>query len=168
MKLRSEENKYKLILSLCLLAASVFSFEANTQPAETLLNVPAGSKITFMKDFKILPSEKQVTIGKFSHGGVVTECVLYMKGYDNAVRMIPKNTTFKVFDTRTEFNKRADLLLDSQVLRSIGCTNIRSQSDSTQYLSENDLSETKVSEAKQALGSKVKLEISKDVKLVKN
>lgn len=167
MKYEREQTmkEQKLIISAALVL--LFGAAASlAQAGNSLYNVPTGSKVIFTQDFVIPPNEKEVNIGKFSHGGMVTECTLYMKTYDNSIRKIPKNTTFKVLDTRYEFNKRVDLLIESQSLKAVGCTTIRPLSDPMQYLSEDDTAETRISEAQRALVGKVRLEINKEPKLI--
>ncbi len=141
-----------------------------TLPAlsESLLNTPSGSKVIFTQNFKIPPNETSVPIGKMLSGGYITECSLEMKTYDNALRMIPKGTEFKVKDTQEGYGFRSDLILESNSVRGIICESHKPVRDPSWPTSESELKIPGTADAQSAMKGKITLKLNKEPKLVKD
>jgi hypothetical protein len=164
-------NIKKILCVACVAFTSFGTSILNASPTHTpdiFLNTPAGTKITFIKDFKIPPNEMSVMVGKYTKGNMITECSLNMIAYDSGLRMIPAGTKFEVKDTAFDYQNKAHVVLKSNSIRSIDCSTYKNMSGSSWLPSENDMPYTKYSEAKAALGNKVKVEISSSPKLIKD
>ncbi len=154
------------LLSLTALTASIPLLQSNSASTDRLINVPANSKITFVKDFIIPPNEISIPLGVDSSGGYKTECKLYLNSYDPAIRKVPAGTEFLIKDTKETYMQRVDLLITSSAIQSIACATHKPATDPSFIMSASGLSYTKINQAQRALGNKIKITINDQPKLI--
>lgn len=154
---------YLAFLTLCLFQASV---HANINTGDSLVNLPAGSVFTFTKDIVIPANQTSVLLGSSHVGSFVTECYLAVNRLDINNRQIKSGTKYYLRDTAEGYNAKVDLLFDSKSIKSIACESYNYRIGSSSLPSENDIAVPKLSQAKKAMGGKVKLEITKELKII--
>jgi hypothetical protein len=155
---------------LCFAFLAIFIFQttvhANLNANDSLLNVPAGSVFTFTKDIIIPANKNTILLGSSKAGSFITECYLAVNRLDINNRQIKSGTKYYVRDTAQGFNSKVDLLFDSKSVQSIACESYNYRISQSSLPSEYDIAAPKLSQAQKAMSGIVKLEISKELKVI--
>ncbi|HEY9886321.1 MAG TPA: hypothetical protein V6C96_03570 [Vampirovibrionales bacterium] len=133
---------------------------------ETLLTIPTQSTIVFKKDFVIPPSEVEILLGEIIEGEFITECNLEVSRYKTNVRMIAKDTEFKVVDTKEVYGRGVEIMLDSSNLSSIKCTTYKPLEDEQGIMKEEDFQRTSYDQAKLAMEGILEVTIKEEPEMI--